>query len=314
MVVLVAAIGGGCGNDDRSAITATSTEPAATTAAVPSTTVATSTSTSSTSTPTTSTPTTTAASSTTTEPSTQLPRLLRPDGIGAVDFGTPADETITALTAILGPPDHDVAILPPGEGGGECVEGAGWADCLEVVNEGRIVGWTAHGLEVGLTDHGGWTDNQAVVVPLHLVSWRASRPASGPALSTSEGFEPGMTVGQLRATYPDFEGTYSEGIVDGVVITAPNGSYFGELDWDPTSPDNSWSELVRAVQRTLNARGADLAVDGEWGPASQVAWEVFLRSEGLEPPPTMWLEPPIGEALGLPADDFVVRALTGSAT
>lgn len=301
IALLFAVVGVGCGNGGGMATDSTPSEHVASTTTMPA----------GTTTLPASVPTTTVVSPTTTGGSAGQLRILRPDGIGSADFGVPADAAIVGLTDLLGPPDRDVAVSPPGEGGQECVEGSGWEDCLGVVNEARIVGWTKHGLDVALSDLGGWVDGQPVAIPLHLDSWHVVRPVSGPVLATSEGFEPGMTVGQLRTLYSDIDGLYSEGIVDGVAITMPAGSYYGELEWDPTSPGSDWSELVRAVQRALNAHGARLAIDGEWGAYSQEAWEQFLRGHDLEAPETMWLTPEIGQALGMPADDFVVDAIIG---
>ena len=85
------------------------------------------------------------------QPVAELP-VLRPDGLSSVDFGTPADEAVERLSALLGPPDLVEGIAPIGEG---CVEGAGWLDCLRdlrVVDEGRLAVWATYGLEVAMVD------------------------------------------------------------------------------------------------------------------------------------------------------------------
>lgn len=256
-------------------------------------------------------PTTTAASSTTTTSTTapattQVPHqsILRPDGLGPVDFGTPADAAIGRLTDLLGPPDLSETVDPDQL---ECVEGSEWRDCLAVVNQGSIITWNIWGLEVLVTDHGGWNGATPRIVPLHLGSWRATRSTTGNSLTSADGLRPGLTVGELRTLFPDVEFGYGEGIIAGYSIVTLAGDYWGELDWDPASPDNSWPELVRAVQRSLNRHGATLTVDGEWGPLSQQAWELFIRDHDLGPaPPTMWLTQEIGQALEMPPDDFAV--------
>ncbi len=236
--------------------------------------------------------------------------ILRPDGLSTVDFGTPADQTTTALTDILGPFDRNEAVDPDSM---ECVEGSGWRDCLDVVENASILTWTKWGLSVLVTDHGGWDGATPRAVASHFGSWRAILPSAGGALESADGLHPGMTVGELRGIDPDVEFGYGEGIISGVYIEQPNGDYWGELDWDPASPANTWSELVRAVQVALNAGGAGLVVDGDWGPRSQHAWEVFFEENDLGPaPPTMWLTREVSDALDLPPDSFVVGSLAAS--
>lgn len=250
------------------------------------------------------------ATSDTTAPAGQL-TILRPDGLGPVDFGTPADETIAALTNILGPVDRDEAVDPASI---ECVEGSGWRDCLAVVEDASILTWTKWGLSVLVTDHGGWDGAMLPrSVASHFGSWQAIPIPTGDTLASTDGLHPGMTVGELRAIRSDVEFGYGEGIISGVYIETPNGDYWGELDWDPASSANTWPELIRAVQVALNAHGADLSVDGEWGPKSQQAWEVFFEENNLGPaPPIMWLTPDVGDALSLPPDNFTVADLAAS--
>jgi len=245
----------------------------------------------------------------TTAPAEQL-TILRPDGLGPVDFGTPADETIAALTDILGPFDRDETVDPVSI---ECVEGSGWRDCLAVVESASILTWTKWGLNVLVTDHGGWDGAMPRSVPSHFGSWQATPLSTGDTLVSTDGLRPGMTIGDLRVIRPDVEFGYGEGIISGVYIETPNGGYWGELDWDSASAVNTWSELVRAVQVALNASGAELAVDGEWGPRSQRAWEAFFEENNLGPAPgTMWLTPDVGDALGVPPDNFTVAYLAAS--
>jgi hypothetical protein len=81
--------------------------------------------------------------------------VLRPGGLGEVDFGAPADEAILELTALFGPPDRVDVLEPIGPGGDGCVEGGSWLDCLRerrIVDEGQLAVWDDWGLEVALVD------------------------------------------------------------------------------------------------------------------------------------------------------------------
>lgn len=238
--------------------------------------------------------------------------VLRAGGIGGVDFGTPADEAIAELTALLGPPDRVDALEPIGEGGDGCVEGASWLDCLRdlrLVEEGRLATWGIYGLEIALVDTGtgGWPPEQT---SLQFGDWHATSPTGLIRLVTEEGLWPGMTVGELRRAVPDIEFGYNEGALDSFsVILGGHGGYWGRLDWNPdTDVIEGWD--VGAVQTALNEHGASLVVDGEWGPLSEAAWLQFLTDHGFEAfTPQLWLMPEIGEALGLPPDDITVATL-----
>ena len=216
-------------------------------------------------------PTTTAtigATTTTAPTTTGLTPTLRPDGIGPVDFGTPADEGIAVLTDLLGPPDRETDIDPTRE----CLEGAGWEDCLSVVDTGRIVGWTAFGLEVAVTDSvvsNGTTETQ---VPLQVSAWRAVAPPQEQALATAAGLEPGVTVNALRDLHPEVEFAFNEGLYDSFYLDGIGG----HLAWA------SYAEYVRALQQTLNRQGAAIEVDGVVGPGTQTAWSEFCQAHSLD--------------------------------
>jgi len=235
--------------------------------------------------------------------------ILRSGGVGATHFGTPADDSIQALSALLGPPDVETAI--PADA--ECVEGAGWLDCVgdfRVIDEGTLITWDDHGLAVALVDSDGVPPLQHAV-PLQFGDWQAT-PASGDIeLRTPEGVFPGMTVAALRRTAPEVAFGYNEGLLDSFSFeSTEGGGFWGQLDWSPSVEGSEFSDLIRAVQRALNSDGADLVVDGEWGPATQAAWTHFHATHGL-PLTTLqpWLTPAVGEALGLPPDVFVVGTL-----
>jgi peptidoglycan hydrolase-like protein with peptidoglycan-binding domain len=234
--------------------------------------------------------------------------VLRPDGLGPVDFGVPAEETVEQLTGLLGSPTGDVSIGPDGE----CVEGAVWLDCvkgLRVIEQGRLLTWAEFGLEVALVDSDP-TGTDAGRVPLQLGDWHATATSGSARLQTAEGIFPGITIGELKLLAPGLEFGYGEGLLDGVFVIAPTGGgYWGRLDWDPdTTPVENVD--IRAVQAALTAHGATLDVDGVWGPDTETAWLEFLADHGIEPAtPQLWLTPEVGDALGLPPDDITVATI-----
>lgn len=234
--------------------------------------------------------------------------VLRPDGLGIVDFGTPADDAIEALSALLGPPDAEIAIPVDAE----CIEGASWLECvggLRVIDEGTVVTWNDHGLAVALVDSDGVPPFQQAVPP-QFGDWQATPARRGIKLVTPEGAFAGMTVAALRRTVAGVEFGYNEGVLDSYSFESTEGGFWGRLDWNPSADGSELSDLVRAVQRALNSDGADLVVDGEWGPATQAAWNDFHTSRGFPLITSqLWLTPEVGEALGLPPDDFVVATL-----
>jgi peptidoglycan hydrolase-like protein with peptidoglycan-binding domain len=225
--------------------------------------------------------------------------VLQSDGLGIVDFGTPADETVTALSALLGPPDGEIAI--PADA--ECIEGAGWLECLG--GEGTVVTWDDHGLAVALVPNG------EPRFPPHFGNWQATPASSEIELMTPEGAFAGMTVAALRRAVPEVQFGYNEGILDSLFFeSTEGGGFWGRLDWSPSADRSDFSDLVRAVQRALNSDGAGLVVDGDWGPATQAAWNDFHTTHGFPLfTSQLWLTPEIGEALGLPPDDLVVATL-----
>jgi peptidoglycan hydrolase-like protein with peptidoglycan-binding domain len=128
---------------------------------------------------------------------------------------------------------------------------------------------------------------------------------------TPEGAFAGMTVAALRRAVPEVQFGYNEGVLDSFSFESTEGGGFaGGLDWSPSADGNDFSDLVRAVQRALNSDGAGLVVDGEWGPATEAAWNDFHSIHGFPLITSqLWLTPEVGEALGLPPDDFVVATL-----
>ncbi len=245
---------------------------------------------------------------TTVEPAAVTVVVLRPDGLGPVDFGVPAEKTVGELTGLFGSPTSDVPIGPDGE----CVEGAVWLDCvkgLRVIEQGRLLTWAEFGLEVALVDSDA-TGTDAGRVPLQFGDWRATGTSGSARLRTAEGIFPGITIGDLKLLAPGLEFGYGEGLLDGVFVTVPTGGgYGGQLDWDPETTAVEHVD-IRAVQAALNAHGATLDVDGAWGPDTETAWLEFLADHGIEPATSqLWLTPEVGDALGLPPDDIIVATI-----
>lgn len=102
--------------------------------------------------------------------------VLRPDGLGVVDFGDEAGAVLARLTGLLGPPGDDRPLA-------SCPSGA--AD--------RLVQFSELGVLLA-----GPPGSQ------RLVAWDIG-PASGafPELTTAEGVGVGSTVAELRAAYGD---------------------------------------------------------------------------------------------------------------
>jgi peptidoglycan hydrolase-like protein with peptidoglycan-binding domain len=253
----------------------------------------------------------------TTDPQTLA--ILRPDGLGPVDLGTPAEQAISALTDLLGAPDDVVLVGPIGPGEDGCVEGASWEDCIRahgVLVEGQILHWTTHGLAAALTD-AERKGAELQPTPVRLTSWRAVLPTDGEAATTAEGIGPGATVGDIRAVDSDVDWTFNEGVWDGVVLVSgrdgdgrPSSGIWAQFDWDH---DNNG--YVKAMQRALNAQGANLVVDGVIGPATRDAWEQFCRAHDLsctaESPNLPWfITEDQRAALDFPPPDVTIATMT----
>lgn len=117
------------------------------------------------------------------------PLTLRPDGLGALDFGTPVDETVAYLFDILGPPD---------------------ADELDTTRHGpgdyeRTLSWTSAGIEVVISDDGGHSPGGApldgLLDPPGLTGWTFTATAHGPWLETEEGIGVGSSAQAACAAY-----------------------------------------------------------------------------------------------------------------
>ena len=224
--------------------------------------------------------------------------ILRAGGIATADVGTLADETLTTLTELLGPPSRDIAIDLAAR---ECVEGSDWADCARAVAEGRILTWDDLGLDVLLTDYDITSPTTATA--LHFGGWRLRAGAadtSDATLATTDGLRIGSLLSEVRRVHPDVELYINEGVYDTFTVY-PGGRLAGYLGL-------TWSEQVRMVQNALVASGADIAVDGELGPATLAAWDAFVATEGLTGE-TGFPSISVLAALGITFDDVPVTEL-----
>ncbi len=108
------------------------------------------------------------------------PLMLRPDGLGELDFATPEDEAVAYLLDILGPPSAD-----------ETRSFDGRKPSYE-----RVMSWTLAGLEVVVSDDGGWAPggHSLWLEPTGLTGWRVVATGHGPRFETQEGIGVGTSA------------------------------------------------------------------------------------------------------------------------
>ncbi len=202
-----------------------------------------------------------------TQPAEMALAVLRPSGLGSVDFGTPADEAVRMFTEMFGQSD---------------IDDSGDLDCLAMVQDSRTLVYQSLGLTLVFTD---WDASTSDPVPLHFASWHMDERAiaADEPLVTAEGIGIGSTAADVRVAYPDaipvlpdvsnwgFEVRSREGPLSGSFVGPVRPPYY-ELQ-----PD-----FVMAVQRALNSHGGSLAVDGEFGPRTTAALEAFAAANGID--------------------------------
>ena len=196
VAVVTAASGVGDDSDlDAGDATSTTSPASSTTPSTTSTTVATTTTTSSTTTTTTTTPT--------------RALLLRPDGIGDLYFGDPADGVLAALVAVLGDPDEDTGWVDQRQNYGVCLG-----------DEVRFVRWET--LQAFFTD--GPSDWGPAGVR-HFASYTQASIFEGGELDleTADGLSLGSPVGDVRAIYGE-DAVYDDPVYGPVFFYDPPGA------------------------------------------------------------------------------------------
>jgi peptidoglycan hydrolase-like protein with peptidoglycan-binding domain len=69
------------------------------------------------------------------------------------------------------------------------------------------------------------------------------------------------------------------------VSPGPGGPITANAEYEvkDTTPHPAWSaHRVAVLQESLNSTGANLKVDGEWGPATAAALRAYQRQNGLK--------------------------------
>jgi hypothetical protein len=229
--------------------------------------------------------------------------VLRSDGLGSVDFGIPAENAITSLVDMLGPPDGDTVSSEP--------------ECVLAIQQTRTVQWETFGLYVLFTDWPGSYDLPPA--PLHFATWTLE-PASTPQtqLATTDGIRIGSTAADVRSL-PNSSPMIPDVTQWGFTIADDTGAVSGRFAWSASLPYYLIDEpFAIELQQALTDRGANLVVDGVVGPSTtqalidfaaqhnidgfsiEPAWDsIQLTSEVLE---VFWL-------LELPPDDAPVTSM-----
>ncbi len=212
--------------------------------------------------------------------------ILRPSGLDRFDFGEPAADLVPELAALLGPPTEDTSDTPDGPGQFEYLPGG-----FHAAYELRTVTWDAPDFQIVLSDVPYRGDRYDAPTPgvLTLMTW----VTTSPRFRLDSGVGVGSTVAELKSGHPDVRfGTYSvcEDPYDPASFEWP--WLHGVLDWD-------W---ISDLQRALNERGAELAVDGEYGPRTAAAVEELQNDLGLDGG-NGWIGPESIDALELDEPD-----------
>jgi hypothetical protein len=104
-------------------------------------------------------------------------------------------------------------------------------------------------------------------------------------------------------------------------VELASGTMRGRFDW-PVFPNGELGpDFVRALQAALDEQGADLAVDGIWGPRTSTALTKFAQQNGITEPVVRNGEPSLNTALfttwwllGLPPADVPINYLAAGDT
>ena len=163
-------------------------------------------------------------------------------------------------------------------------------------DELRIVVWTEPDLRLVLNDigfvDGEWTPTPGIFT---LVSWTTSSPQ----LTFANGLGVGSPLADLQAHHPEI----GLGTTD-VCETGFDPAGFSGLPplWDGLRGTTDW-DWVSDLQAALNERGAELDVDGIYGPKTRAAVTSFQeanwpRANGL-------IDPETADALELQAPEDV---------
>lgn len=186
--------------------------------------------------------------------------LLRPDGLGPVDFHGSAGLLVATLIERFGPPAEEMNVrAPPGETLHYRVPLGYFPD-----TELRHLTWYDPGLAIVVADGTGYGGTAPGA--LRLVNWATSSSR----LQLDTGLGVGSTLAVLTDSYTDITvGTIEECAgayyPAGFDVTSDLGTLHGSINWD-------W---ISDIQRALNERGATLAVDGEYGPRTLAAVAAF---------------------------------------
>ena len=193
--------------------------------------------------------------------------ILRSDGLGPVNFGTPAEDALADLVALLGRPDSDWVSSEP--------------DCKLAIEQTRTVHWETFGLDVGFTDWPGSFDLPPA--PMHFDSWTIwSRTAPRTHLATSDGIRVGSTAADIRSL-PNSSPMIPNVTQWGFALSDEAGNVDGELYWSVQLPYYLMSESFAVeLQEALNRNGANIELDGVVGPATTAALIDFAGAHGID--------------------------------
>jgi hypothetical protein len=203
---------------------------------------------------------------TTTDQSTDL-TVLRPDGLGSVDFGEPAEDALTVLIDMLGPPDGDTVSSEP--------------ECVRAIQQTRTVHWETIGLHVLFTDWPGSYDLPPA--PLHFATWTLG-PTSTPQtqLATTDEIHIGSSAAEVRSL-PNSSPMIPNVTQWGFTLTDGTGAVSGQFAWSVSSPSYFIDEqFAIELQQALNNHGATLVVDGVVGPATTQALIDFAAQHNID--------------------------------